>query len=100
MKKGFTLIELLAVVIVLSLIMVIAVPYVMKTLNDSKKKTFETTPNTAQNHAMTNTAMPWATLTSCKVISAHGVEVPAIRIGIAEWSASLALRFVSPIGKP
>lgn len=42
MKKGFTLIELLAVVIVLSLIMVIAVPYVMKTLNDSRKKTFDT----------------------------------------------------------
>lgn len=42
MKKGFTLIELLAVVIVLSLIMVIAVPYIMKTLNDSRKKTFDT----------------------------------------------------------
>ena len=36
MKKGFTLIELLSVIIILAIILVIAVPQVLKTLNSSK----------------------------------------------------------------
>ena len=42
MKKGFTLIELLAVIIILAILMVVAVPNVLGTLNDAKKKTFVT----------------------------------------------------------
>ena len=42
MKKGFTLIELLAVIIILAILMVVAVPNVLSTLNDAKKKTFVT----------------------------------------------------------
>lgn len=42
MKKGFTLIELLAVIIILALLMIVAVPNVLGTLNDAKKSTFIT----------------------------------------------------------
>ena len=42
MKKGFTLIELLAVIIILAILMVVAVPNVLSTLNDAKEKTFIT----------------------------------------------------------
>lgn len=40
MKKGFTLIELLAVIIILSILMIVAVPNILETLDDAKKKTF------------------------------------------------------------
>ena len=42
MKNGFTLIELLAVIIILAILMVVAVPNVLSTLNDAKEKTFVT----------------------------------------------------------
>lgn len=38
--KGFTLVELLAVIVILGIIMVIAIPSVLNTLEISKKKTF------------------------------------------------------------
>lgn len=39
-KKGFTLIELLAVIIILSIIMTIAIPNVVSTLERNKKETY------------------------------------------------------------
>ena len=42
-KKGFTLIELLAVIVILGLILVITVPKVTQTINNSKKRTLELT---------------------------------------------------------
>ncbi len=39
-KKGFTLIELLAVLVILSIIMAIAVPNVISTLDRNKKETY------------------------------------------------------------
>ncbi len=41
-KKGFTIIELLAVIVILAIIMVIIVPEVFKTIEKSRKKSFET----------------------------------------------------------
>lgn len=38
-KKGFTLVELLAVIVVLAIILVIAYPSVIKSINSSKEKT-------------------------------------------------------------
>ena len=42
-KNGFTLVELLAVIAVLGLILIIAIPKVMDTLNTQKKRTLELT---------------------------------------------------------
>ena len=41
MKKGFTLIELLAVIVILSIILLIAVPIVLRVIKDSKKSTLK-----------------------------------------------------------
>ena len=40
-KKGFTLVELLAVIVILSIIMLIAIPVILNTMNTAKKKGFE-----------------------------------------------------------
>lgn len=40
-KKGFTLIELLAVIIILAVIMVFAVPAIMETSNTAQRKSFQ-----------------------------------------------------------
>ena len=40
-KKGFTLVELLAVIIILSLVLVIAVPSVNKYIKQSKEKAYK-----------------------------------------------------------
>ena len=42
MKKGFTLIELLAVIIILALLMIVAVPNVLSTMNSAKSQSFVT----------------------------------------------------------
>lgn len=39
-KKGFTLVELLAVLVILGVIMMIAIPTMMSTLDNNKKKTY------------------------------------------------------------
>ncbi len=39
-KKGFTLIELLATITILSMIMIVAVPSIMSTLDKSKRRTY------------------------------------------------------------
>ena len=40
-KMGFTLIELLAVIVILSIIMMIVTPIIVKTINDAKKGAFK-----------------------------------------------------------
>ena len=48
-KKGFTLIELLAVILIMAIIALIAIPTVSKIIYQSKKGAFETTANNVVN---------------------------------------------------
>lgn len=58
MKKGFTLVELLAVITILGILLVIAVPQVTSLINDSKeqsyKKQIEFIENSAKNYMSNN----------------------------------------------
>ena len=45
-KKGFTLVELLAVIVILAIILVIAVPKISDTIKNSKKASFESSAKT------------------------------------------------------
>ena len=60
-KKGFTLVELLAVIVILSLILVIAVPSVNKYIKQSKEKAYNTQISTiieaAQAYASANSGL-------------------------------------------
>lgn len=44
-KKGFTLVELLAVIVVLSLVMIIAIPAIIKNTSSAKKAILKTKVN-------------------------------------------------------
>ena len=50
-KYGFTLVELLAVIVILAIALVIAVPKVMEVIEDSKKATFESTAKMVASQA-------------------------------------------------
>ena len=60
-KKGFTLVELLAVIIILSLVLVIAVPSVNRYIKQSKEKAYNTQISTiieaAQAYASANSGL-------------------------------------------
>jgi type IV pilus assembly protein PilA len=44
-NNGFTLVELLAVIVVLAIIMIIAIPTILDSLDNAKRKSFETYTN-------------------------------------------------------
>ena len=48
-KKGFTLVELLAVIVVLGLLLIIAVPQVIRVINNSKDSSFQKDVLTIKN---------------------------------------------------
>lgn len=79
-KKGFTLVELLAVIVVLAIIMIIAVPSVLNSMTDARRNSFavygEKLINSAQAQAQ-SAAMVNGTIKHCYTIDdlvdgAHG----------------------------
>ncbi len=71
-KKGFTLVELLAVIVVLAIIMIIAVPSVLNSMTDARRNSFavygEKLINAAQVQAQ-SAAMVNGTIKRCYKIS-------------------------------
>ena len=53
-KKGFTLVELLAVIVILAIILVIAVPKIMDTIENAKLGAIESTARLIINGAEKN----------------------------------------------
>lgn len=82
-KKGFTLIELLAVIVILGVIMLIAIPSVSSIIANSRKNTFRSTAQTlisgarnmvlASSDGRPSTADKWAAVT--KTSTVNGVSV-------------------------
>ena len=60
-KKGFTLIELLAVIIILAVLMLIAVPGILNIMSKSKKNAFRSQAETIYKAAQTQSASESAT---------------------------------------
>ena len=52
-KSGFTLVELLAVIVILAIILVIAVPSIMNTIKDARQGSFESTAKLIASNAET-----------------------------------------------
>ena len=52
-RNGFTLVELLAVIVILAIILVIAVPQIMNTIKDARKGAFESSAKLIASNAET-----------------------------------------------
>lgn len=69
-KKGFTLVELLAVIVILGVLLLIAVPAVSNIIDSSKKKSFESAAKLMIENVETVALMEkttGTTLTACKI---------------------------------
>lgn len=68
-KKGFTLIELLAVIVILGVLLMIAVPAVQNVIRNSRKKSFESAAKLALENVetMASAERTSGTLTECYV---------------------------------
>lgn len=90
MKKGFTLVELLAVLVILSLILVIAVPSVNKYLRQSKEKAYDVQLNTVISAAQT-----YASMNPGLLPSIEGVTVK-VTLGQLKTSGLIKDEFKNP----
>ena len=68
-KKGFTLVELLAVIVILGVLLMIAVPAVQNVIRNSRKKSFESAAKLALENVetMASAERTSSTLTECYV---------------------------------
>ena len=76
-KKGFTLIELLAVIVIMGILMIVAIPMVIKYIDNSKKKTFI---NIAGSY-ITATKTAWSAGTlSCQSRIGSAFDTPSSQV--------------------
>ncbi len=68
-KKGFTLVELLAVIVILGVLLMIAVPAIQNVIRNSRKKSFESAAKLALENVetMASAERTSSTLTECYV---------------------------------
>lgn len=89
-KKGFTLIELLAVIIILGVLMIIAIPSVTKYITESRKKTLVTTMGNYVSGVVIGVNKLGGVLTEKDVIYAIPVDCVPVEAGgknpFGEWS--------------
>ncbi len=74
MKKGFTLIELLAVIVLLSIIIAVAFPFIQGAINESKEKTCK-----EQKKSIEYAAQRWASDNSAKVNTKGTISVQELK---------------------
>ena len=85
-NKGFTLIEILAVIIILGILMIIAIPAVSKNISDSRDTTYITTVNklldatlneiTGMEYSVSNKNMTYYIPTNCIDTESNTKESP------------------------
>ena len=76
-RKGFTLVELLAVIVVLAIIMIIALPSVLTAMDNAKKSSFVVEARKILNQAMSQVQsdeLSGQTIKSCYSLSDLGIE--------------------------
>lgn len=84
-QKGFTLMELLATIVILSIIMLIAVPNVINTLDKNKRSTYvedaKKMITLAEYKFRSDTSIPKPTATSCVAIRLGSLDLSELEEG-------------------
>lgn len=77
-RKGFTLIELLAVIVILGVLMIIAIPNVVSTLDKNKKETFiedaKTIVRTAEYKIRADSKIEWPDDRSITILKLSSID--------------------------
>lgn len=91
-KKGFTLVELLAVIVVLAIIMIIAVPSVLNSMATAKKNSFVIEARKAINLTMqtkqTEDLLNQNTSKTCYTLSEIGLEAGGRYHGYVQYDST------------
>ena len=97
-KNGFTLIELLATILILALIMIIAVPNVMSTIDKNKQDTYvedaKKMITLAEYKIRSDTSVPLPTFGNCIIIPLNSLDLSEFNEGPEGGSYDLENSYV------